>query len=499
VNLSMLLEMAGEGLGDRVALGAIPGGLTYRDLLDRSRRAATWFSQRKADNVGLIDMNSPAVPIALYGSSIVGRPFVPINYRLTDDQLRAILVRIAPATVIVDEPVLARVSGMDGIELVTREQFLAEVATTAIVEPEEFVDPDSIAVLLFTSGTSGEPKAAILRHSNLVSYVLGTVEFMSADESECALVSVPPYHIAGMSAIITGFYSGRRIYQLPQFDDRAWVDAAAREQVTHAMVVPTMLQRILDVLEQTGEKLPSLRHLSYGGGVMPLPVIERALDWLPQVSFVNAYGLTETSSTVALLSPEDHRVAMASSEPGVRERLKSVGRPLPTIEVEIRGPEGDPLPTGERGEVWLRGEQVSGEYVGKKVVQDDGWFPTNDAGWLDEDGYLFVGGRLDDVIIRGGENMSPGEIEDVLLAHPAVAEAGVCGVPDVQWGEKVVAAVVLKAGHTVDESTLQEWVRERLRSSRMPSRVQFRDELPYTDTGKLLRRTLKAELADHVD
>jgi acyl-CoA synthetase (AMP-forming)/AMP-acid ligase II len=493
----MLLEMAAEGLGDRVALGAAEGGLSYNDLLDRSRRAATWLSERPGENVGLIDMNSPAVPIALYASAVVGRPFAPLNYRLPDDQLRAILTRIAPATVIVDESFLPRVDGVEGIELVTREQFLDEVAATeADLDPDLFVDPDSIAILLFTSGTSGEPKAAILRHSNLVSYVLGTVEFMAAGDDECALVSVPPYHIAGMSALVTGFYGGRRIYQLPQFEDEAWVEAAATEQVTHAMVVPTMLQRILDILEARGEKLPSLRHLSYGGGVMPLPVIERALEWLPQVNFVNAYGLTETSSTVALLTPDDHRVALASDDPEVRKRLNSVGRPLPTVEVEIRDPEGSPLGVGERGEVWLRGEQVSGEYVGKKVIQDDGWFPTNDAGWIDVEGYLFVGGRLDDIIIRGGENMSPGEIEDALLAHPAVSEAGVCGVPDVQWGEKVVAAVVLKPGHAVDESTLQEWVRSRLRSSRMPSRVDFRAELPYTDTGKLLRRVLKAELSD---
>jgi fatty-acyl-CoA synthase len=497
VNLSMLVEMAAEGLGDRVALGAVPGGLTYIDLLERSRQAATWFAQREATNVGLIDMNSPAVPIALYGSSFIGRPFVPLNYRLPDEQLKALLARIAPATVVVEAPALERVQGVKGIELISREDFLASVAATEVdLEPDLFVDPDSVAVLLFTSGTSGEPKAAILRHSNLVSYVLGTVEFMGADESECALVSVPPYHIAGISALVTGFYGGRRIYQLPQFEDKAWVEAAAREKVTHAMVVPTMLQRILDVLETTGEKLPDLRHLSYGGGVMPLPVIERALQWLPQVNFVNAYGLTETSSTVSLLTPDDHRIALASDDPDVRRRLNSVGRPLPTIEVEIRDPEGEPVPVGEKGEVWLRGEQVSGEYVGKRVVRDDGWFPTTDAGWLDADGYLFVGGRLDDVIIRGGENMSPGEIEDALLSHPAVAEAGVCGVPDVQWGEKVVAAVVLKPGHAVDESTLQHWVRERLRSSRMPSRVEFRAELPYTDTGKLLRRVLKAELAD---
>jgi acyl-CoA synthetase (AMP-forming)/AMP-acid ligase II len=324
--------------------------------------------------------------------------------------------------------------------------------------------------------------------------VISTVEFMGSDEDEAALVSVPPYHIAGVSAVLTGIYGGRRIVHLPAFTPEAWVEAAAREEITHAMLVPTMLGRVLDVLEARGESLPRLRALSYGGGRMPAAVIERALRLLPHVDFVNAYGLTETSSTISVLSPGDHRRAIASEDPEVRRRLGSVGRPLPGLELEIRGPGGDALPVGELGEVYVRGEQVAGEYIDRKVIDDDGWFATKDSGWLDVEGYLFIDGRLDDVIVRGGENISPGEIEDVLRAHPQVADVAVIGVPDEQWGERVAAVIVAK-GATPTPDELNAWVRERLRSTKTPQSYEFRSELPYNETGKLLRRVLKQELA----
>ena len=180
---------------------------------------------------------------------------------------------------------------------------------------------------------------------------------------------------------------------------------------------------------------------------MPMSLVERALDHLPHVGLVNAYGLTETSSTIAVLGPEDHREAAASDEPGVRARLGSVGRPLPNLEVEIRDPLGVPVPAGTHGEIWVRGDQVSGEYLGKGAsLSPEGWLATNDGGWLDAEGFLFVEGRLDDVIVRGGENLSPGEIEDVLLMHAAVADCAVIGIPDEEWGEAVAAVIVLHEG-----------------------------------------------------
>jgi acyl-CoA synthetase (AMP-forming)/AMP-acid ligase II len=496
MNIAMLLEMAADGLADRAAVGTKSGGLTYGDLLDKAKRAATIFRASDAQHVVLIDLNTETVPITLYGSAFADKPFVPLNYRLKDEQLQAICKRVVPAIAIVDGAVPNRLGDIDGLTVMTRDEFLAKLDEVEPSDEPELADPEEIAVLLFTSGTTGEPKAAVLRHRHLFSYVISTVEFMGADEHDCALVSVPPYHIASISAFLTGVYGGRRVVQLPSFHEEEWVAAARDEAVTNAMVVPTMLKRILDVMERDGEKLPALRALSYGGGVMPVAIIERALRLLPNVDFVNAYGLTETSSTIALLGPDDHREAIASTDPAVRRRLGSVGRPLSSLELEIRDDLGHEVPVGASGEIWVRGEQVSGEYLGKRALRPDGWFPTNDGGHLDEDGFLYVEGRLDDVIIRGGENMSPGEIEEALLEHPAVAEAAVVGIPDEEWGEVVAAAIVLQHTHLdASPEELCAHVKERLRSTRVPEYIEFVTELPYNDMGKLLRRVLKEELA----
>ena len=228
---------------------------------------------------------------------------------------------------------------------------------------------------------------------------------------------------------------------------------------------------------------------------MPQSVIEHAMKLFPDTGFTNAYGLTETSSTISLLGPDEHRAAAGSDDPKIRRRLTSVGRPLPSVEVQIRDEEGKPLASGERGEIYVRGEQVSGEYLGRgSSVDGEGWFPTRDSGSMDGEGYLFIEGRADDIIVRGGENMSPGEIEDVLLEHEAVADAAVVGLPDEQWGETVAAAVVTRPGRSVSEEEIRSWVKDRLRSSRTPQRIDFRDELPYSELGKLLRRKLRAEM-----
>lgn len=450
-----------------------------------------------AAHATLVGLNSDAVPLLLFGSAIAGVPFAPVNYRLDDDRLHDVLSRLAPTLAVVDPDMVERAQGVEGVEVVSRDDFLASLADEGdgLTEAAGF-DPDDIAVLLFTSGTTGDPKAAVLRHRHLTSYIFTTVDFMSADEDEAQLVSVPPYHIAGISAVLSSVFAGRRIVYLPAFDTTEWVASAARHGISQAMVVPTMLGRILDEIDDTGTSLPALRHVAYGGGRMPVAVIERAMGMLPGVRWVNAYGLIETSSTIAVLGPDDHDAAFSSDDPAARARLGSVGRPLPSIELEVRDELGQPCPTGSKGEIYVRGEQIAGEYLGRSVLTDDGWFPTNDAGYVDDDGYLFLDGRLDDVIVRGAENLSPGEIEDLLVAHPAVADAAVVGVPDEQWGEKVVAAVVLRSGAEATEAELQDWVRAQLRSTKTPERIDFRTELPHNETGKLLRRVLKSELAD---
>jgi acyl-CoA synthetase (AMP-forming)/AMP-acid ligase II len=224
-------------------------------------------------------------------------------------------------------------------------------------------------------------------------------------------------------------------------------------------------------------------------------LVRKALSLLPDVGFVNAYGLTETSSTIAVLTPDDHRVALSASDDAAARRLGSVGQPVPTVEVQIRAEDGTVLGPGEPGELFVRGEQVSGKYTGVGSVLDaEGWFPTKDVAYLDEEGYLFIGGRSDDTIIRGGENIAPAEIEDVLVEHPHVHDCAVVGAEDSQWGQIIVAVVVPASGASPDVEDLRAYVRSQLRGSRTPDKVVFRAELPTNATGKVLRRELVSEL-----
>jgi len=498
MNLMMLLEMASSGFGERVAFANGGDTLTYSELFTAAGCAAAEVGASGCERLAVLDVSSFAVPIGLFASAWAGVPFVPLNYRLSAEEIGGMAAQLAPAYLVTGADRVDSLAAVPDLTVVSRDSFLDAARSGTPAAPDWHMDPEEIAILLFTSGTTGAPKAAVLRHKHIVSYILGSVEFGSADEDAAALVCVPPYHIAGISAIASSVYSGRRVVQLPNFDAKRWLDLARSEHVTNAFVVPTMLARLIEALEGAASAdLPHLRALSYGGGKMPLPVIERAMQLFPDTDFTNAYGLTETSSTITLLGPDDHRAAAASQDPAVRRRLTSVGRGLPSLEIQIRDEEGNALGPGERGEIYVRGEQVSGEYLGRAThVGSDGFFPTRDGGSLDAEGYLFLEGRVDDVIVRGGENMSPGEIEDVLLEHPAVADCAVIGVPDEQWGEAVAAVVVLAPGAAegVGEAELQKWVKARLRSSRTPQRIEFRDELPYNETGKLLRRKVRADL-----
>ncbi|MBB6253354.1 class I adenylate-forming enzyme family protein [Nitrospirillum iridis] len=499
MNISIILQMAADAAEDRV--GLVCGGRrwTYGALLAAARGAASLIRDSGARHVALLDESSEAAAIALFGAAIAGVPYVPLNYRLADAGLGPLIDRIAPALLIGD---VARAAGawtQEGLLPQSRDAFVREAeGRGAPAKDHKESDGETIAIQLFTSGTTAAPKAAILRHSNLLSYILGTVEFASADEAEAALVSVPPYHIAGIAALLSSIYAQRRILLLPTFEPAAWLALAAKEGATNAFVVPTMLARIIEHLDKTPDApIPALKAIAYGGGRMPLELIHRALDLFPGTGFTNAYGLTETSSTIAILGPEEHRAAHASTDPATRARLGSVGRPLPTVEIEIRDEDGRVLPTGERGEIYVRGDQVSGEYRERSALDAQGWFPTRDAGWLDSDGYLFLSGRADDVIVRGGENMSPGEIEDVLLTHPALADACAVAIPSVEWGEAVGLAVIVRGDKAAPSDTeLRDLIRSRLRSSRVPERILFVDALPYNELGKLLRREVKTWFKD---
>ena len=483
----MLLEMIASALGDRLGVGTAARGLTYQQLHDRAGAGAEVLRRHGARHLAYVGSSDEAFPVALFASAWAGVPLIPLSYRLGAEQLHALLALHDDVLVVAEDEAMGAVAGAAAVVLSIDEW--NEVTSEPAMPAPSATDGEEVAVLLYTSGTTAAPKAAVLRHRHLASYVIGSVEFAGAEETDATLVSVPPYHIAGVANVLSNVYSARRLVYLPAFTPAAWLGTLRDEQITHAMVVPTMLARVVDQLGPGGRAdAPSLRSLAYGGARMPLTVLEAALAAFPDTDFVNAYGLTETSSTIAILGPDDHRAALADPTGPARTRLGSVGRLVPGIEVDVRD-----------GEVWVRGEQVSGEYVGLgPTVDAEGWFPTRDRGWVDDEGYLFLEGRSDDTIIRGGENIAPAEIEDVLLSHPAVREVAVVGVPDEEWGQRLAAAVVRQEGAAVDADELREFARAHLRSSRTPELIAFRDELPHTETGKLLRRAVLADLSAEV-
>jgi len=449
MNIHLILQMASEAMGYREALVCEDKRWSFEELGTAARVVAA--NVEPNEKLAYLAEADPSFPAALFGAALAGTQFVPMNYRLSKEQLDAQMKRVSPAKLITQQSV-----SIDGIIPITQSAILKG-------EPHAADAPDqdgAVAVELFTSGTTGEPKSAILRHANLMAYIFGTVEFMSAGEDETALLTVPPYHIAGIAAVLSSTYAGRRMVQLPNFTGEAWIDLARRESVTNAFLVPTMLQRII---EHAGDNLhlPELRNVAYGGGKMPRSTIEEAMELLPHVNFTNAYGLTETSATICMLGPDDHKFAFGSEDPAIKRRLGSAGKPIPSIELQIRSEEGTQCEAEETGLVWVRGDQVSGEYKGLGSQLDkEGWFPTKDRGFVDTDGYLFIDGR----------------------------------VADTEWGEAVGLAIV--CDQCLEDNEICELIRSNLRSSRVPSTIKRMDELPYNETGKLLRRVIRDSFAD---
>lgn len=495
MNISLLLSMAAEACPEQPAFTAGNNTISFGQLYQASLKAAELFNTQQLEHVALLDESSLATPIALFGAALAGIPYAPLNYRLTPEEIDRLLERLTPTYLISNTQALDAMAENPGVTSILARDFLHQVLDGDLVAPTEPPeDATDIAVQLFTSGTTGTPKAAILRHTNMTSYILGAVEFASG-VGQTSLTSVPPYHIAGTSAMLSSVYGCKHTVLMPSFDPESWLHQCRDAGVTNAFVVPTMLARILDCLEgdSTWSELPSLRAIAFGGGKMPRAVIERALELLPNVDFTNAYGLTETSSTIALLGPKDHREAFTSSDETVRARLSSVGKPLPDVEIEIRDHQGEVLKPGKEGEVFVRGSQVSGEYREKSLVDSEGWFATRDLGRFDEAGYLYLLGRADDIIVRGGENISPGEIEEVLRSHSGVSDAAVYPFPSVEWGESIGAFIVASNDAAVDKEDLRKYVRQKLRSSRVPEAIDLVEQLPYNEMGKLQRKKLLAQ------
>jgi acyl-CoA synthetase (AMP-forming)/AMP-acid ligase II len=488
--------------------------LTYAALLGRVRRCAgalAGLGVGRGTPVAALHTNSHRYVEAYFATAMRGGVFVPLNYRAKLPELEYMLATAGARVLLVGEryaehaaalrarvPGLERVIGFDfaGEGVPAYEALLA--AAPEQEEEAEVADEDT-TILMYTSGTTSMPKGVMLSFGDFTAYVTANVELADGTPRGAALLCAPLYHIAGATNMMTTLWTGRRLVVQAQFEPRAWLDLVERERITHAFVVPTMLKQLLDQPDLERRDLSSLEVLSYGGAPMPLAVIRRAIERLPRtVGFVNAFGQTETTSTLTVLGPEDHRLEGPPEEVERRlRRLASIGRPLPDVEVRVVDEGGRPVGPDVVGEIQVRTPRVMKGYAGANgsPLTPDGWLPTRDMGWTDADGYLYVAGRKDDMIIRGGENIAPAEVESVLIAHPAVEEAAVVGVPDVEWGQKVAAFVVLRPGAQATAEEIAEFCRQRLASFKKPEIVHFLPELPKNPLGKVLRRELRTALA----
>lgn len=491
--------------------------LTYGQLWNEIQRLANALialGVRQGDCVAVLQTNSHQYVQAYYASAAIGAVFLPVNYRAKLPELEYMLKTAAAKVALVGDRYVEAIAAIRDrlpslqtcIALETAQAGMPHVEDVlqradATLDPPE-VDDEDTTILMYTSGTTALPKAVLLTYNDFTAYVTANVEMADGTPRGTSLVCVPLYHIAGATNVMSNMWTGRRMVLLRQFDAGEWLRAVERERVTHAFLVPTMVKQLLDHPEFGKHDLSSLQNLSYGGAAMPFPVVRRAIEMFPKsVGFVNAFGQTETTSTLTVLGPEDHRLDGSAEEVEVRlKRLKSIGRPLPDVELKVVDDDGRDLPAQAVGELWVRTPRVMKGYGTasgtQSPLQQDGWLPTRDMGWIDDDGYVFLAGRKDDMIIRGGENIAPAEVEAVLYSHPGVDEAAVIGVSDVEWGQKVAAFIVARPGSSLNAGEIAEFCRQRLASFKKPEVIRFVAELPKNQMGKVLKKDLRAQLED---
>jgi acyl-CoA synthetase (AMP-forming)/AMP-acid ligase II len=462
------------------------------------------------DRVATMQVNCHQSIEIYFAAAQLDAIYVPLNFRAKAEELEQMLAIAEPSFLFIGERYLPLIQACDQNVKIPPER----VALLDNAAPGEYLSYDKLlvsgdeeqlhfpeagddatAVIMFTAGTTGVPKGVMLTHDSFSSYILSTVSPADPDTEETNLLTVPFYHIAGLQAALAAVYGGRTLVIMRQFEPVEWLTLAQQYRVNRAMLVPTMLKRLMDHPKFHQFDLSSLDVITYGAAPMPLSVIQQAIKELPRARFINAFGQTETASTITMLPPEDHILEGTPEEIEKKlRRLTSIGKPLDDVEVVIVSEEGSPVPVGEVGEIVARGPRMMKGYWHQEAATQDairsGWVYTGDLGYQDEDGYIYLAGRARDFIKRGGEMISPEEVEQVLLSHPDVEEAAVIGLPDLEWGEEVCAVIVLRSSQ-VTEQELIEYCHQRLASFKRPSSVIFTHELPRNIMGKVLKRDLR--------
>jgi long-chain acyl-CoA synthetase len=492
-NLAHNLTKTAEKHPDRPAVRLDDFVLSYAELQDGARRVATLLKDKgvgPGDRVGLVLPNVPPFPVLFYGALAVGAVVVPMNPLLKGREVKYYL-EDSGASIVFAWKDMAEEAGKGaeavGIECVN-------------VDPEDFVDllaqheptddvvdrdDDDTVVLLYTSGTTGQPKGAELTHANMISNAAVSAEtLVELTEEDVVMGCLPLFHCFGLTCgLNASVLTGACLTLIPRFDAAKALEVVGRDKVTVFEGVPTMYAGMLHVEDSDSYDMSSLRTCISGGSAMPVEVMknfEKTFDCI----VLEGYGLSETSPVASF------------NQPGIERKPGSIGVPVRGVEMKVLDDDGKDVEQGEVGEIGIKGENVMKGYWGKKEETEDtfsdGWFLTGDMAKVDEDGYFFIVDRKKDLIIRGGYNVYPREVEEALYEHEAVAEVAVIGIKDDDLGEEVGAAVALKDGFDVDEEELQAFAKDRLAAYKYPRAVWIVDELPKGPTGKILRREVSA-------
>ncbi|MGQ5702219.1 class I adenylate-forming enzyme family protein [Sandaracinobacteroides sp. A072] len=487
--------------------------MTYAGMRDRSWQLANGLLQlaRPGDRIAILAENCPEYVLAYYGVPSAGMALTFLNYRLSAGELAWIIGNAEPTVLIVEDRYLGVIDQIrDEIPSVRHVVIIGEpragamgfdalIASGAPAPPDVTIDEDDLAWLLYTSGTTGLPKGAMLSHRNVVSAVLNSLASWESDPpgspDPVFMLTFPMYHVAGYAMLVTHLRATPMVL-MQNFDIETFFATIERHGVTSLSLAPTMIAMLLNHGSRGNYDLSSIRNIGYGASAMPPAVLLRAREVWPGVRFATGFGMTELGGNVMVLTAGEHDRAVDEGLP----ILNSVGRQMLLARVRVVDEAGRDVPPGQEGEILVKGDQVFSGYwrnpESTASAFEDGWFHTGDVGCWDGDGYLWIVDRKKDMIVSGGENVYPREVEDVLYRHPAVLEAAVIGAEDPTWGEEVVAVVSCRAGMETTAAELIDFCRARIASYKKPRAIAFIEELPKNASGKILKRELRLWIRD---
>ena len=485
---------------DRIAMREEDRVFTYAELEERTARVASALlaaGLQKGDRIAWIGKNSDLYFTIFFGAARAGIVMAPIGWRLSPTEwayivndTKAKIVFTGPGFENAAEQLAGKLDHAPRIIGADEARALIDSTPRAAFAPS---GPNEAVLQLYTSGTTGNPKGAVLSNRNLFALRKNSADadlaYTKWDDDEAVLVAMPCAHIGGTGLGIMALAAGLPGIVLAEFNPDGVFDAVEQHGVTRFFIVPAALQMLLMHPRCASVDYSRLKYILYGAAPIPLDLLRQCIRMFG-AEFIQAYGMTETTGTICMLPPEDH-------DPEGNKRMRSAGKALPGVEIKILGADGREVPTGDVGEVVTRSSNNMLGYwnlpdATAKTMTGEGWIHTGDAGYLDEDGYLFIHDRMKDMIISGGENVYPAEVESAIFGHPAVQEVAVIGIPDQKWGETVKALVVAKPGMSIEEADIIAWARDRIAAFKAPRSVDVIEALPRNASGKILRKDLRA-------